>query len=204
MEQGASLGIPGITAHRAVHGTGSVEGRTVLVQGGAGAVGICAVQLAHRAGALVIAVVRSSSDESTAKNAGAHHVVLAGEGLIDRVRDLAPAGVHHVVEVAFAANIATDVELLALGGSIAAYATDAATPDIPFWPLVFKNIRVFFLGSDDFPAEAKAAAARDLNDALEGGWQGFDIAERIPLSDIAKAHEHVERTASRGRVVVVL
>jgi NADPH2:quinone reductase len=77
-------------------------------------------------------------------------------------------------------------------------------PDIPFWPLVFKNIRVLFLGSDDFPAEAKAAAARDLNDALEGGRQGFDIAERIPLSDIAKAHEHVEHAVSRGRVVVVL
>ena len=204
MEQGACLGIPGITAHRAVHGAGAVEGRTVLVQGGAGAVGACAVQLAHRAGAFVIGVVRSSSDESTAKNAGAHHVLRAGEDLIDRVRALAPAGVHHVVEVAFGANIATDVELLALGGSIAAYATDAATPDIPFWPLVFKNIRVFFLGSDDFPTEAKAGAARALNDALEAGWAGFDIAERIPLSDIATAHEQVERTASRGRVVVAL
>jgi NADPH:quinone reductase len=204
MEQGACLGIPGITAHRAIHVAGSVEGRTVLVQGGAGAVGVCAVQLAHRAGALVIAVVRSSSDESTAKNAGADHVMRAGNGLIDQVRALAPAGVHHVVEVAFAANIATDVGLLAPGGSIAAYATGAATADIPFWPLVFKNIRVFFLGSDDFPAEAKAAAARDLNDALEAGWPGFEIAERVPLSDIATAHEHVERTANRGRVVVVL
>jgi NADPH2:quinone reductase len=204
MEQGACLGIPGITAHRAVHAAGSVEGRTVLVQGGAGAVGVCAAQLAHRAGALVIAVVRSSSDESTARNAGADHVLQAGEGLIERVRVLAPAGVHHVVEVAFASNIATDVGLLALGGSIAAYATDAASPDIPFWPLVFKNIRLFFLGSDDFPADAKAAAARDLNDALESGWPGFDIAERIPLSDIATAHEHVERGASRGRVVVVV
>ena len=104
----------------------------------------------------------------------------------------------------FAANIVTDVALLAPGGSIAAYATDAATPDIPFWPLVFKNTRVFFLGSDDFPADAKAAAARDLNDALEAGWPGFDVVERIPLSDIVRAHEHVERSASRGRVVVVL
>lgn len=119
-------------------------------------------------------------------------------------RALAPAGVDHVVEVAFGANITTDVGLLALGGSIAAYATDAATPDIPFWPLVFKNIRVFFLGSDDFPTEAKAAAARALSDALAAGWPGFDIAERFPLSDIATAHEQVERTASRGRVVVVL
>src|SRR6266852_2455811 len=59
-EQGACLGIPGITAHRCVHAAGSLEGRNVLVQGGAGAVGLCAVQLARRAGASVIATVRSS------------------------------------------------------------------------------------------------------------------------------------------------
>jgi len=203
-EQGACLGIPGITGHRAVHAAGSVEGRTVLVQGGAGAVGLCAVQLAFRAGAFVIATVRSSSDESIARRAGAHHVVLAGKGVIERIRALAPTGVDHIVDVAFGANIGTDVELLAVGGSIAAYATDVDEPSIPFWPLVFKNIRVFFLGSDDFPLEAKAAAARALNEALQAGWEGFEIAERIPLSDIATAHEHVESPSRSGRVIVVL
>src|SRR3982751_4959687 len=89
-EQGACLGIPGITAHRAVHVAGPVPGRTVLVQGGAGAVGVCAVQLAHHAGGTVIATVRSASDESTARRAGADEVVRAGEGLIERVRALAP------------------------------------------------------------------------------------------------------------------
>lgn len=69
LEQGACLGIPGITAHRAVHVAGPVQGRTVLVQGGAGAVGVCAVQLAHRAGAFVIATVRSLGDEATARQA---------------------------------------------------------------------------------------------------------------------------------------
>jgi NADPH2:quinone reductase len=204
IEQGACLGIPGITAHRAVHAAGPVEGRTVLVQGGAGAVGVCAVQLASRAGAVVIATVRSSSDESAARRAGAHHVLRTGEDLIDRVRSLAPTGVHHIVEVAFGANIVTDVELLALGGSIATYATDVGTPEVPVWPLVFKNIRVFFLGSDDFPSEAKVAAARALNDALAAGWEGFEIAERIPLSDIATAHERMERPARPGRVIVLL
>jgi NADPH2:quinone reductase len=204
MEQGACLGIPGITGHQAVHGAGPVQGRTVLVQGSAGAVGLCAVQLAHRAGAFVIATVRSSSDEPDVRRAGAHEVLYMGEELIEQVRALAPNGVDHIVEVAFGANIATDVELLALGGSIATYATDVAVPEIPFWPLVFKNVRLFFLGSDDFPAEAKVAAAHALNDAFEAGWAGFEIAERIPLSDIAQAHELVERPVRRGRVVVTL
>src|ERR1700739_4165091 len=71
-DQGACLGIPGITAHRAVHVAGSVDGRTVLVQGAAGSVGLCAVQLARRAGAHVIGTVMSPSEVETASGAGAH------------------------------------------------------------------------------------------------------------------------------------
>jgi NADPH2:quinone reductase len=204
IDQGACLGIPGITAHRAVHVAGSVNGRSVLVQGAAGSVGICAVQLARRAGARVIGTVRSPSDEATAKNAGAHEVLVSDKELTLRVRALAPDGIDHIVEVAFGANAEADVELLKMGGSIASYATDNATPKIPFWQMVFKNIRLFFLGSDDFPKEAKMQAARDLSDALVAGWPGFEIGERIPLVDVAHAHELVEHPAGRGRVVVVL
>ena len=70
--------------------------------------------------------------------------------------------------------------------------------------MVFKDIRVFFLGSDDFPAEAKVAATRDLNDALQAGWAGFEIGECIPLAEIARAHELVEHPVRRGRVVVTV
>src|SRR5579863_2726274 len=139
MEQGACLGIPGITAHRAVHIGGPVNERVVLVQGAAGAVGICAVQLARYAGARVIGTVRSPSDEATARENGAHEVVLSDRDLIKHVKALAPDGVDHIVEVAFAANIDTDVQLLSAGGSIATYATNNATPEIPFWQMVFKN-----------------------------------------------------------------
>ncbi len=203
-DQGACLGIPGITAHRAVHVAGGVTGRTVLVQGAAGAVGLCAVQLARRAGAHVIGTIRSSSDEATARKAGAHDVVRNDDNLIATVRAIAPKGVDHIVEVAFGANIETDLELLNLGGSIASYATDKARPEIPFWPMVFKNTRLFFLGSDDFPKDAKMQAAEDLNAALEAGWSGFEIAERIPLSEIARAHELVEHPVRSGRVVVIV
>jgi NADPH2:quinone reductase len=204
MEQGACLGIPGITAHRSVHVGGAVGGRTVMVQGAAGAVGLCAVALARQAGARVIGTVRSTLDQSTALKNGAHDVVLSDKDLIARVRAIAPEGLGHIVEVAFGANIEVDVELLKLGGSIASYATDNAAPPIPFWPMVFKNIRLFFLGSDDFPMEAKAQAARDLNTALEAGWSGFEIGERIPLAEIARAHELVEHPVRPGRIVIVL
>jgi len=204
LEQGACLGIPGITAHRAVHVAGSVAGRTVLVQGGAGAVGACAVQLAHQAGARVIATCRAESDKEIALRAGANEVLLTGNNLMQRIRDLAPDGVHHVVEVAFGANIKTDTEVLALGGSIATYATNVPTPEIPVWQLVFVNARIFFVGSDDVPADAKTEATRDINQALEAGWQGLDIAEIVPLAQIARAHELVEHPSKPGRVILAV
>jgi NADPH:quinone reductase len=203
-EQGACLGIPGITAHRCVHVAGPVEGRTVLVQGGAGAVGACAVQLAHRAGARVIATCRSEGEQEIASRAGADAVVLMDKNLAERIRGLAPQGVDHIVEVAFAANINLDVEVLAQGGSLATYATNAPAPELPFWQLVFKNARIFFIGSDDVPAEAKMEAARAINQALEGGWRGLDIAERFPLDEIAQAHEFVEHPTRTGRAVVII
>ena len=204
LEQGACLGIPGITAHRAVHVAGSVEGRTVLVQGGAGAVGACAVQLAHQTGARVIATCRAESDKEIASRAGANEVLLTGDNLVQRIRAVAPDGVHHVVEVAFGANVKTDTEVLAQGGSIATYATNVPTPEIPVWQLVFVNARIFFVGSDDVPADAKAEATRDINQALEAGWQGFDIAEIVPLAQVARAHELVEHPLKPGRVIVAV
>ena len=204
MEQGACLGIPGITAHRAVNVAGSVAGKNILVQGAGGAVGLCAVQLARRGGAHVIGSVRSDTEKETAGKAGANEVVINDQDFKANVKALAPGGIDHIVEVAFAANIEADIDLLNQGGSIASYATDVATPKIPFWLMVFKNIRLFFLGSDDFPAEAKTHAARDLNAALEAGWTGFDIGERVPLAEIARAHEFVEHPVRRGRVVVVI
>jgi NADPH2:quinone reductase len=93
---------------------------------------------------------------------------------------------------------------LAQGGSIATYATSNPSPPVPVWQLVFNNIGVFFLGSDDFPAEAKSAAARDLNAALVEKWPGFENIQRFPLSAITEAHEQIETRRARGRVVVML
>jgi NADPH:quinone reductase len=70
--------------------------------------------------------------------------------------------------------------------------------------MVFKNIRAYFLGSDDFPPEAKIQATRDLNSTLEAGWTGFEIGERIPLAEIARAHDLVDHPARRGRVVLII
>jgi len=203
-EQGALLGIPGLTAHRAIHAAGPVVGRVVLIQGGAGAVGTCAVRLGRLAGATVIATVQNPDQSDVAEEAGAHHVVLSGDESAARVAAIAPGGVDHIVEVAFAANIENDERMLKLGGSIATYASNTREATIPFWPLVFKNVRVFFLGSDDFPPDAKREAAEDLNEAIQQGWVGLPVGARFGLADVAEAHAFIEDRKGSGRVVVTV
>jgi NADPH:quinone reductase-like Zn-dependent oxidoreductase len=107
--------------------------------------GPCSSQ--HRAGARVIATCREAGDQEIPARAGADEVLLADETLAGRIKALADEGVDHVIEVALGANIKTDVEVLAQGGSIATYATDAFTPEIPFWQLVFGNAREFSLSA---------------------------------------------------------
>jgi NADPH2:quinone reductase len=77
-------------------------------------------------------------------------------------------------------------------------------PPTPVWQLVFVNARLFFVGSDDVPAEAKTEGTRDINQALEAGWKGLDIADIVPLDQIARAHELVERQVKPGRVIVAV
>jgi NADPH:quinone reductase len=131
-------------------------------------------------------------------------VLLSDENLVERIREFAPDGVHHIVEVAFGANIKTDMEILAQGGSIATYASDVFRPEILYWPLVFSNASVHFIGSDDVPLQAKIEATRAIKQALEAGWQGLEIAAKFPLDAIAEAHEFVERSAKPGRVLVTI
>lgn len=206
-QTGACLGIPAVTAHRAVHTGGSVAGRNVLVQGGAGGVGVFAAGFARRAGAQVIATVRSAVAEQVARRAGAHHVVrtegLEPASVAAQIMRLASEGIHHIVDVAFDANIDLDEQVLAVGGSIAAFATGAERPAIPFWPLLFKNARIFLLGSDDFPLADKLAAAQEANALLAEGWQGVRIERSYPLQDIAAAHLHAQ-TRPGGRVVLTV
>ena len=208
LAQGACLGIPGITGHRAVHVAGPVEGRTVLVQGGAGAVGLAAVGVASDSGARVLATVRSPEDEDTAKAAGADVVIrtdgASEDDIAHRVMETAPDRVDHVVEVAFHANIRIDRRVLRDGGSVACYATGDPEPTIPFWPLVFRNITLFFLGSDDFSITEKRAAGQQLTTMLEKGWIGYRVAHRYPLNEIAEAHRQVEGARTRGRVLLEL
>ncbi|MFJ8028686.1 NADPH:quinone reductase [Streptomyces sp. NPDC096311] len=203
-ELGASLGIPGITAHRAVFADGPVDGRLVLVHGVLGGVGSLAAQLAHWGGATVIGTVRRGGDLDRIDPAVVSHAVaLDADDPASAIRAYAPDGVHHIIEVSLSANADLDNTVAALDAVIAAYGTHDDRTELPFWPLLFNNVTLRLLGSDDFPVKAKQQAARDLTAAAVVGALTVDIGDRYGLEDIAKAHERVD-AGGRGRVLVTI
>jgi len=202
-EQGACLGIPGITAHRALFADGPIKGLTVLIAGATGGVGSVATQLAIWAGAVVIGTVRSPDDVQRARELGAKHVVnSSADDAVAQIRRIAPGGVERVIEVAFGPNAVFNSQVVSQGAVIAAYATPDGDPVLPYWPLAFQNVIIRLLGSDDFPQEAKRQAAAALVSCLEDGALRAEIREIFPLNRIADAHRAVENPTGSGRVVI--
>ena len=203
-ETGACFGIPGITAHRAVFADGPVAGQTVLVHGVRGSVSSLAAQLARWGGATVIGTVRTDAEVAAVGNDVADRVVSlqSGTAAVAAIRELSPDGVDRVVEVALSANADLDAAVVRNGAVVAAYASAKDRPELPFWPLLFANVTIRLLGSDDFPQPAKDAAARDLINAAAQGALSVAVAQAFPLADIAAAHELVESGTATGRVLV--
>jgi NADPH:quinone reductase len=218
-ELGASIGIPGATAHRALTVAedgpsrlerGALRDCTVLVAGGAGAVGNAAIQLALWAGATVIATVSSDAKAQLAARARADHVVNYHDAdASDQIRRVAPAGVDVIVEVAAGSNAELDQSVLKPGGTISIYANDGG---VPFAPDVRTNMmlntRYQFVLLYTVGWDRVANAAADLNQAIDDG--AFRIGEqaglplhRFALDDTAAAHDAVERGAV-GKVLVTV
>jgi NADPH:quinone reductase len=204
-EIGACLGIPGITAHRSVFSDGAVAGKTILVHGVLGSVSSLAAQLAHWGGATVIGTVVHTRDlDHVDTSVVSHPVALDNADASAAVREHAPNGVDRIVEVAFSDNADLDAAVIANDAVIAAYASRADRPELPFWPMLFANTTLRLLGSDDFSAEAKLQAGVDLTEAAGAGALRITVAPPHPLAEIAAAHDHVDNGPRNGRVLVAL
>ncbi|WP_281887101.1 NADPH:quinone reductase [Agromyces rhizosphaerae] len=216
-EVGASLGVPAMTAHRAltVHefgparlAPGALTGRVVLVAGGAGAVGHAAIQLARWAGALVIATVSSPEKAALATAAGADHTIeYTTEHVASRIREIAPDGVDQIVEVSLAVNAGLDAEIVANHASVAYYADDGGSGfTMPIRPSFAKNVRVQGLLLYTVGQAALDAAAEDVAAAVRDGALPVGAAAGLPLHDYplaqtAAAHDAVEHAAI-GKVLI--
>jgi NADPH:quinone reductase len=216
-ELGASIPIPAMTAHRALTASpggpdriapGSLARKTVLVAGGAGAVGNAAIQLARWAGATVITTVSSPEKADLASKAGAHSVVnYRTENAAERIQDIAPQGVDIVVEVAPSVNADLDAAVLAPNGMVAVYATDGgAQAELPVFPLMRGNIRYQFILVYTLDTTEKDNAIADITAAIEAGAlrAGADAGlplHHYPLERTADAHDAV-RGGAVGKVLI--
>jgi NADPH2:quinone reductase len=145
--------------------------------------------------------VRRAADLDRVDAAVAHAIALDQADPAAAIRAHAPEGVDRVIEVSLSDNADLDAAVLAPGGAIAAYASRDDRPAIPFWPMLFSNLSIRLLGSDDFPAEAKRQAAADLTTAANEGALAIPIGDPLPLDRIADAHQRVD-AGGRERVLL--
>lgn len=206
-EIGACLGIPVMTAHRAVFADGDVAGKTVLITGGAGRVGYYAIQWASQAGASVIATASNEADEDACVTAGAQHVVNhRGDDVVGQIMAASDGKlVDRIVDVEFGANLPTSIEVLKVGGVIATYSSSQMPePKLPFYTMMYKDLTLRIIIVYAMPESAKQHAIDDINKALTRGALHHRIAETMPLAEIAKGNEVVEQGRIRGAVVLTI
>jgi len=203
--EGATLGIPCTTAWCCLFCDGPIFGQTVLVTGGAGAVGHYAVQLAKWGGAQVIATVSSSMKAEQARLAGADLIInYRTEDVVAKAMAFTERrGVDRVVDVDFGGNIATTLKLMGVNSTIAVYATNGnRTPVVPMRELMEKCIALRTLVLFALPQHLLAAAQADITKWLAAGRRIHNIAGQFPLSETAQAHMAVEKGDKLGTVIV--
>jgi NADPH2:quinone reductase len=213
LSYGACIGIPALTAHRALFSDGPIAGKTVLVQGGAGAVGHCAIQLARWGGARVITTVSSAQKSEQARSARAHHIIdYTQEDVAAQVLSITDGqGVDRIVEVAFGQNLATTLKVLRPHGVIACYASDAQpTPTLPFYAFMMKNqtLRWVFM-YELLPGDLQAALS-DICLWLTGVGPDTSVLDlphphidrTFSLDETALAHEYLESGKAAGNVII--
>lgn len=204
-EAGACLGIPALTALHAVLMDGGVAGKTVMVAGGAGAVGHYAVQFASLLGATrVIASASTSQKAALVHQAGADHVILyKSEPLAERVLDITQGrGVDRVIEVDISANATADLQMLKTGGECVIYGSGIDKLELPFSQLLHRNIQLKFFIVYHLAPSDRARAVATLTRMLERGVLQHNIAARFELKEIATAHEIIEGGQIAGNVVL--
>ncbi|WP_374381127.1 NADPH:quinone reductase [Dongia sp.] len=203
---GACFGIPALTAWQGVETDGGVAaGDWVLVNGGAGAVGHYAVQMAALKGARVITTVSSAAKAAHARQAGAEIVIdRKKEDIVQRIRSVTGGkGVARAIEVDFSGNMAWLPQVMADYGLVAIYGSSKPEATVPFGPSILANIGYRFFIVYNQPPALRVRAIAALDGMLRNNSLKHTVAASYPLADIATAHEAVERGAVIGNVVVL-
>jgi NADPH2:quinone reductase len=194
-EEASGLMLTGATAVHALHATHVTNGDTVVIHGGAGGVGLMAVQLAVADGARVIATAGESAHELL-RSLGAEPV-LYGEGLLERIQAIAPAGVDAAVDF-IGTDEATDVSI-ALVTNRERIATIVASARA-------REMGIQALGGGpgaDPGTELRNAARLELIRRAEAGVLKVIVAGAFALTDVAAAHRELASGHTHGKIVLI-
>jgi len=204
-ETGACLGVPAVTAHRALFSDGPIQGHTVVITGGTGRVGRYALQIALASGATPIVTVSTEADRADVQTLGVEHIVMRQqEDLSERVLDITNGqGAERFVDVAFGSNIDHATRILKPNGVITSYGSDAKLrPEFPFNDFMFRNITVRPFSIMGMPEQAKLDAFTDITSYLEADRLNHLVARRFEFDQMVQAHECIETGKVRGVVLV--
>ena len=204
-ELGASLGVPALTAAHCLGCVGggpmALAGKSVLVAGGAGAVGHFAIQLAKFAGARVATTVSSEQKAELAKAAGADLVVnYRGASAAEELKAFSPR-FDRMVELALGANSSLDLALTGPGTVVAIYAAEASDPALPTRRLMTANATLHYLLLYTVPEEEIRSAISWVSDALVAGALSELPVHKFSLDEVAAAQDAVEANVV-GKVLV--
>lgn len=206
-EAGAMMAIPAMTAHRAVFADGDIEGKNLLITGGAGRVGYYAIQWAKYFGANVIATASSDRSRNECARAGADLIV--GHPSVDVNKEIMDfthgAKIDRVVEGDFGANLLPVLDILKTSGVIASYSSMSdMNPSIPFVRMMFMDITLRLVLVYAMPEEAKLDAIDDITEYLAMERLDNRVAETFSLDQIAQAHQAIEKGSNNGSVILTV
>ena len=202
--QGASLGVPAATAHRALFGKAHAQGgETVLIHGASGAVGIAAVQLAKAAGLRVIGTAGTDDGRALVLEQGADTVFDHRDpARVSSIKTVTDArGPDVILEMLANVNLDTDLGLLAQGGRVVVIGNRSRT-EIDARQTMGKELTITGMSLWNVPPDEMLRIQQALAAALANRTLRPVVGREFPLEDAPQAHEVVTDQGARGKVVL--
>ena len=203
--QGAAIGVPYGTAHRALFGrAGAKQGETVLVHGASGGVGIAAVQLARAAGLKVIGTAGSDEGLELVRAQGAHHVLDHRKpGYLEALRDVTGGlGVDVIIEMLANVNLDKDLGILARFGRVVVVGSRGRIEIDPRQSMR-QDSAILGMVLWNVPAGELEQIHADLIEGFESGQLAPVVGRELPLVNAPQAHELVLQPGAKGKIVLV-
>ena len=201
----ACMGIPASTAYYGLLANGPIKNKTVLISGGAGAVGFYGIQIAKLSGANVITTISNDEKAEIANNAGADKIInYKKENVLKEIMEYTENdGVDRIFEVEFGGNLPINEKIIKPNGVIAAYGSMAEMePKLPFYNLMFKGVKIDTFLIYSIEKKFREEILNGLSELLNQNSLKHMISQTYSIDDVVNAHEAMESGSVIGNIVI--